>query len=326
MSLQTLRRVAPSWLKRMVPPALKSRFPAREPVCTDPLPSYDYLQTRMHRFQVKDLATVDAASFRANIEQRLQIRDHAMEGYDGAENQRDFSVQFRWGHDHDFGDFALEGQMQDRHLTLLATFMDWFGALPRCLDGLKVLDIGCWTGGTSLLLCAMGAQVVAVEEVKKYVDCLEYLKHAFAIERLEPRHLSLYECTAADLQDAFDLVLFAGVLYHVTDPVVALRITFNCLRDGGRCLLETAVVQSPDPVLAYVGPQMFAPGGSVQRRNRTGWNWFFPSSSALARMMADVGYRDVDVRLAASDRAFAVAQRSCHVPIVRAGLAQTSVR
>jgi SAM-dependent methyltransferase len=326
MSLQALRRAAPNWLKRLVSTSLHEHSRPREPVCTDPLPSYESLQALMDRYQMSGLVAVDAAAFRANIEQRLQIRDHAMEGYERAEDQRDFSVQFRWGHDHDFGDFALEGQMKDRHVTLLATFMDWFGVLPRSLDGLKVLDIGCWTGGTSLLLCAMGAQVVAIEEVKKYVECLEYLKQAFAIERLEPRHLSLYECTAPDLQDAFDLVLFAGVLYHVTDPILALRITFNCLRDGGRCLLETAVIDSPEPVLAYVGPQMFAPGGSAGQMNRTGRNWFFPSTAALARMMADVGYRDVQIKLAASRRAFAVARRASHVPMVRAGIAQSTVR
>jgi 2-polyprenyl-3-methyl-5-hydroxy-6-metoxy-1,4-benzoquinol methylase len=77
------------------------------------------------------------------------------------------------------------------------------------------------------------AEVVAIDEVKKYVECLQFLKKSFAIDNLEPRHLSLYDLVDPAFQDRFDLVLFAGVLYHVTDPIVALRITFNCLRDGG---------------------------------------------------------------------------------------------
>jgi hypothetical protein len=51
------------------------------------------------------------------------------------------------------------------------------------------------------------------EEVRKYVDCLKYLKRAFNIENLEPLNLSLFECTTPEFQDAFGFVLFAGVLY-----------------------------------------------------------------------------------------------------------------
>ena len=57
--------------------------------------------------------------------------------------------------------------MGDRHLVLLARYMDDFGAFPRDLSGKRVLDIGCWSGGTSLLFSALGAEVVAVEEVRK---------------------------------------------------------------------------------------------------------------------------------------------------------------
>ena len=86
----------------------------------------------------------------------------------------------------------------------------------------------------------MGAKVVAIEEVAKYVDCLKYIRDAFDLENLEPRRLSLYDLTADEFQDAFDIVLFAGVLYHLSDPVLGLRITFDALKPGGTVLLETA--------------------------------------------------------------------------------------
>ena len=50
----------------------------------------------------------------------------------------------------------LQGLMGDRHINILATFIDDFG-LPRDLTGKSVLDVGVWCGGTSLLLAAMGA-------------------------------------------------------------------------------------------------------------------------------------------------------------------------
>ena len=277
-----------------------------------PPPSTSHLEGLMRRYRVADLVNVDEAAFKARIDDFLALDDPSMEGLADAAGQRDLTVRFHWGHDHDFGSFRLAGRMGCRHIRHLAEFIDTFGAIPRSLEGLRALDIGCWTGGASLLLCAMGAEVVAVDEVKKYTDCLAYLKHAFALDNLEVRHGSLYELTAPELQDRFDLVLFAGVLYHVTDPIVALRITFNCLRDGGRCLLETTGFDCRRPLISY------------QRRR---WNWFDLSPPALSRMMADVGYRQVRVgRVTHDDRLYAVARRESHVDMRRDGLSVSGLR
>jgi SAM-dependent methyltransferase len=294
------------------------------------LPSYPALAALMARYRTDRLAAgFDPAAFEARIRAFLATTDHRVEGYRDPSRQRDLSIRFRWGHDHDFGAFALRGMMGDRHLTLLARFADGFGALPppgpASLEGRRVLDVGCWTGGTSLLLAAMGAHVVAIEEVRKYVECLEYLREAFGVANLEPRAMSLFDCTGPEFQDAFDLVLFAGVLYHVTDPVLALRLTFDALVDGGRCLVETAVTPVPGPFLAYQGPRRVA-GGTERDLSRSGWNWFLPSPSALRQMMLDVGYAGVRSKLTAGRRALAVGRRDRHVDILRAGLSTPNVR
>ena len=175
----------------------------------------------------------------------------------------------------------------------------------------------------------MGAEVLAIEEVKKYVDALTYLKTAFAIPNLEVRRLSLYECDAPELQDRFDYVLFAGVLYHVTDPVVALRLTFNCLKDGGSLLLETMASHLADTgngIMEYWGPTGLTTPGTAEQLNRGGWNWFVPSRQAIAQMLADVGFTDVRTTPVHNQRAFATARRVQHVDILRAGLARPSLR
>ena len=50
-----------------------------------------------------------------------------------------------------------------------------------------------------------------------------------------------------------------GVIYHVTDPVLSLRILFNALKDGGRIFVETmgvvAGANSP-PLAAVEGPRL----------------------------------------------------------------------
>jgi 2-polyprenyl-3-methyl-5-hydroxy-6-metoxy-1,4-benzoquinol methylase len=266
----------------------------------------------MRRYRVEELVNVDECAFKAKIEEYLALEDPEIEGLADPAGQRDLSVRFHWGHDHDFGSFKLDGVMGSRHVRHLAEFIDGLQAIPRSLEGMRVLDLGCWTGGTSLLLAAMGAEVVAIDEVRKYTDCLAYLKHAFALDNLEVRHLSLYYLTGAELQDRFDIVLFAGVLYHVTDPIVALRLTFNCLRDGGTCLLETTGFRHRQPLISY-----------ARRR----WNWFDLSPAALAQMMSDVGYRQVRLgRVTPEDRLYAVARRETHVDMRRDGLSVSDLR
>lgn len=314
----TIREVTARRIRRLVPTVLKNRLRRYS------LPSYNYLKNLMFNYQVKDLVNVDSKSFERRIDEFLQLQDYEMEGFKDPGKQRDLSIKFHWGHNHDFGEFSLKGRMGDRHILLLATFIDKFRAIPTSLDGLRVLDIGCWTGGTSLLLSKMGAHVVAIEEVKKYVDCLDYLKYAFNIARLEPKNLSLYDCTRPDFQDSFDIVLFAGVLYHVTDLIVALRITFNCLKDGGVCLLETAAINSNKLILSYEGPTVFK-SGSAKGLSRSGWNWFVPSPEVLSKMMSDVGYTDIQIKVIGK-RAFAVGKRHTHVDMMRGGLSDRNIR
>lgn len=324
MRLQSVRRYAPAWMEKAAHRLLSDRMWSAGSSLRR-LPSSGYLHSLMGGYTVDHLVNQDPAAFETRIQQFLHLRDAEMEGYDDPARQRDLSIRFHWGHDHDFGSFSLAGRMGQRHIGLLATFIDDLGILPRDLTGRRVLDIGCWTGGTSLLLAGMGAHVVAIEEVRKYVDCLRYLKQAFDVTNLEPRNLSLYQCVGGEFEDRFDFVLIAGVLYHVTDPVLALRIVFNCLVDGGRCLVETATHRGGGPVLAYQGPTQ-TQGGTAQDLSRAGWNWFLPSRSTLHRMMKDVGFTDVIVQKLPGGRAVATGLRERHVDMLRAGLSVRSIR
>jgi SAM-dependent methyltransferase len=312
--LERLDRLVPLWARRALPGSARLRLRSRlgDPART--LPSYGYLSELMSAYRVEHLAGPTAESFEARIRSFLELEDHRMEGFDDPSKQRDRSVRFVWGHDHDFGSFVLNGAMADRHLTLLATFIDRFGALPRRLDGKRVLDIGCWTGGTSLLLSAMGAEVVAIEEVRKYVEAVAYLKEAFGIDGLEVRNTSLFECSTDDFIETFDIVLFAGVLFHV-------RIIFGSLRDGGVCLLETAADPSRRSILAYKGPGPLQPTGV-----RPSWSWMVPSVPALTAMMGDVGFDQIRTERARADRAFAVGRRSRYTDMLRAGLSLRTAR
>jgi SAM-dependent methyltransferase len=214
-------------------------------------------------YSTANLVGVSAAAFTSHIAGLLGRIDYQQEGYSqaGWERQRDLSVAFHWGHDHDFGSFNLQGRMKDRHLSLLADFVELF---PISLDDLRaksVLDVGCWTGGTTLALAALGCTVVAVEEVKKYAEAADYLARSFGLaDRVTVRATSLYSCNRPEFHDRFDLAYVPGVIYHLSDPVVALRVLFNSLRIGGTILIESPGSMSPSPIAGF---------GEIARCSRT---------------------------------------------------------
>jgi SAM-dependent methyltransferase len=267
---------------------------------------------------------VNKDEFKEKIEAFLGLSDFSMEGYQDPDMQRDLSVKFHWGHNHDFGDFYLEGQMADRHLSILASFMDEFNILPQNLEGKRILDIGCWTGGTSLLLSKMGAEVTAIEEVKKYADLVKYLTFAFDIKNLDVLNLSLYDLKD-NYMDYFDFVLFSGVLYHITDQILALRLIFNTLKDGGICLLESMALKSNYCYLEYYGPSRFT-RGIKEDLNRSGWNWYVPSPKAVSQMMEDVGFLNIKMSEVINNRVLGYGQRVRFNDILRAGLSIKDIR
>ena len=274
-------------------------------------------------YRTDRLVGIDAATFEADLRAREGVVDATVEGYDGAdlERQRDLSIRFTWGHTHDFGSFAVEGEMRERHLELMANFLSLFD-LPRThVRDRDVLDVGCWTGGTTLLLAALGARVVAIEEVRKYAATAQYLAASFGLApRVQVHARSVYACATDDLRDRFDTVYFPGVIYHLSDPLLALRILFNALRVGGDILVESAGIDAADPICRFDG-SLVVTSGRRETLNRAGWNWFMPSPSALARMMREAGFDDVtSVWHAGSGRVFARGRKTGPTPICRAGL------
>lgn len=278
------------------------------------------------RYTVANLKGIGADEFEQHIRSLPGRRDAEAERYADPTRQRDLSVQFEWGHNHDFGAFSMSGLMQDRHINVLAAFMTLFGVPPLDLSGKTVLDVGCWTGGTSLLLAAMGARVLAIEEVVKYAKCAGYLKDAFAVDNLEVESRSLYSLDEERFRDRFDLVLYSGVLYHVSDPVLSLRILFNALRNGGRCLVETMAAEGPGSFCLY-GERRTAASRDPAKPSTLvgGWAWFVPSLQALSNMLGDAGFEVRGAQLLMGSRALSVAERVRHDDMLRAGLSKSSI-
>ncbi|MDP5307542.1 DUF1698 domain-containing protein [Paracoccus spongiarum] len=251
---------------------------------------------------------------------RIGTIDWASEGYASPDNQRDLSIRFHWGHDHRFGDdLAVRGRMGIRHLRLMAEFLTGFGLPEDHFRGRRILDVGCWTGGTTLTLKMLGAaEILAIDEVRKYAEAAhELVNGVLGLSDVDCRAVSLY---ALD-EGRFDTVYVPGVVYHLSDPVLGLRRMFNRLEDGGDIFVESATFRSDKPVCLFEGNRVFHKDGSEQDLSRGGWNWFLPSASCLELWMREAGFDDVRVfHSPETQRVFGYGIRREFRQITRAGL------
>ena len=105
--------------------------------------------------------------------------------------------------------------------------------------GKHVLDVGCGNGYYSYRALGAGAKMALGLDPSWH-----YFAQFLALERLLGRQrcaylpLTLDDCAPA----AFDLTLSMGVLYHRREPLQHLAQLRDTLRDGGRLVLETLVV------------------------------------------------------------------------------------
>jgi tRNA (mo5U34)-methyltransferase len=95
-------------------------------------------------------------------------------------------------------------------------------AMPSDLAGKTVLDIGCNAGFYSLEMKRRGAaRVIGIDTDQAYLDQARFAADVTGLD-VEFHHLSVYDVGA--LGEAFDIVLFLGVLYHLRHPLLALDL------------------------------------------------------------------------------------------------------
>ena len=186
---------------------------------------------------------------------------------------RDFFV---WGHDHDFGNGCTRaGAMGARHIEITAEAMH-LGMLPPDLNAKQILDVGCWSGGDLLILAGLGGHVTALEEHPIASAAARRLLDLLGLEApvLES---SLY-ADRREWAGRFDYAYCSGVIYHVTDPLLLLRILFAYLKPGGDVFLETKATTGEGSICSY--------SGTLEQ----GWNWYAPNETALGRWLVDAGF------------------------------------
>jgi len=121
-----------------------------------------------------------------------------------------------------------------------------FSVLDPLFDGrwdrVTCLDLPCHQGYYSLKLGARGCrQVLGVDARPQHVDDARLMQSAFDLENVSFRVGNIHDADLVDL-GPFDVFLLFGLLYHLENPIGALRQARRLTRRV--CLIETQV--APD--------------------------------------------------------------------------------
>jgi tRNA (mo5U34)-methyltransferase len=121
-------------------------------------------------------------------------------------------------------------------------------ALAIAPGGGTAIDLACNEGWFSHRLLDWGARkVLGVDVRPSVIRRAELLRDHFGIspERLELRCSNIFELDACTL-GAFDVVLCLGLVYHLENPVGALRIARSLTR--GVCIIESQLTRQMKPI------------------------------------------------------------------------------
>jgi len=123
-------------------------------------------------------------------------------------------------------------------LTMINTVLD--AAFGSSLAGRRAADLACHQGWFATKLAERGAdEVLAVDARASHVDDTNLIARVLGHERLRAMASDVHALDTRAL-GRFDVVLVLGLIYHLENPIGALRKAFELT--GRLCLVETQVV------------------------------------------------------------------------------------
>ena len=165
-------------------------------------------------------------------------------------------------------------------LNKLKTIMEFAG--EEIFRGARVLDIGFNAGYNCIaLMQGYGAQLVGIDNNRLNLEKAQAL---CAMAGVEP-DLHIADAHTFTDEGGFDVLLHLGTLYHLQDPILALKTTAANLKDGGHLFLETASYEGRDPMDSRF---IFGMGGDKT-------NYWALSLPAIELILAEAGFRDISV-------------------------------
>lgn len=171
-------------------------------------------------------------------------------------------------------------------------------------DGLCALDLASHQGWFAYNMARTGfARVQGVDARQSHVDDSELIAGIYGMDQMTFRQGDIHEQSPGDLGQ-FDVVLMLGLLYHLENPVGALRVCRALCRR--LCVIETQIVPGMTGFVDYGSYQYVRPlKGSFGIIDETGDTHgpeasitgvcLVPSLEALMWLLEKVGFSGAEV-------------------------------
>jgi 2-polyprenyl-3-methyl-5-hydroxy-6-metoxy-1,4-benzoquinol methylase len=154
--------------------------------------------------------------------------------------------------------------------------------------GKRVLDVGCRDGLYSFKAEQLGAaDVIAIDNdlSQGSVDVVI----PFLRSKVQMHSMNMMDLTPESF-GKFDIILFAGVLYHLRYPFYALKLLRDVMNPGGRMVLETAIFYS-----AINHAMLYCPVGSESPYEATSCTFY--NKKGLIDTLQSLGWKVTSVSL-----------------------------
>ncbi len=196
-------------------------------------------------------------------------------------------------------EFDLHGELtpvpaglRNRHRQRRRYFFDpLVQACGGTLAGKRVLDLGCNAGWWSLAAIEAGCDsVVGVDTKDSNVEQARFVFETLGVERSRYEFVvgSALELDAC-VEGSFDVVLFLGLLYHVSSPVSIMRDI--AARNDDLLVVDTALSRLP-------GACFVLKRGEVEHAisRRVDSLVMHPTRGAVEMLVRECGYRPVTLK------------------------------
>lgn len=182
--------------------------------------------------------------------------------------------------------------------------------LPADMQGITLADVGASNGYFSFEARKRGAEVIALDFRHKDNSGFGLAQYINGMNDIEHHQVNVLDISQ-EKYGQYDIVLCLGLLYHTSDPYLAL---VNCgMLSKKRLLIESYCVDSVipkglknEPVMRFIpDPSRFPQHGNVNNDSSNFWGF---TSVCLQRMVEDIGFKVVRMNVN-SDRVFIDAER-----------------
>ena len=164
--------------------------------------------------------------------------------------------------------------------------------LPQDMSGISLADVGASNGFFSFEAHRRGARVVAFDFRHKDKSGFGLAQYINGLDAIEHHHANVLSISS-EQYGKFDVVLALGLLYHVSDPYLALA---NCAGlSNDRLFLESYCIDkllpgelASEPVMRFIPDcTRFPEHGQVNADRSNFWGF---TSICLKLMLEDVGF------------------------------------